>query len=345
MKRLFKYLTLLAVVFTSFAGATTVVFAEETRLVDPEAEVTDTTFFVDASWVNDQLEDPNTLIIHAGYSDENYKKEHIPGSIFFNTNEIETLENDWNIVEPEEVERLFLEDGITNDKQLIVVAEDINEAARVAFAAYWLGVKTVKILDGGYEAWVAEDLPTTADEPEVEAATAFGIEVPGRPEVLIKTSEDLLKAEEEMPDLVLASTRSWEEFTGKESGYAYIEDTGEPEGAVYMKVSESSSDVNFITDDTFHIIDPRPELYEEWAQWGITEDVPVAMYCGTGWRNSTVFFTLLQAGWKPENLMLFDGGWYEWDLRYQEEPERFPIQKGDPNDTDNFKVLDGSEEE
>lgn len=343
MKRLFRYLAVTLMLGSSLATAVTSIFAEETRLVDPSAEVTDTTFFVDASWVNEQLEDENTVIVHAGYSDATYLDRHIPGSIFFNTNEIETLESDWNILPFEETQTYFMSRGVASDNQLIVVAEDVNEASRVAFAAYWLGVDTVKILDGGFGAWEAAELPLDNEEVEVVAVEDFGLEAPGRPEVHISTSEDLLAFQEENPDLVLASTRAWTEYTGQESGYSYIENAGEPLGAVYMKASESSSDVNYITTEDYFVVDPRVELYEDWAEWGITEDVPVAMYCGTGWRNTTVFFTMLQAGWNPENLHLFDGGWYEWDLNHQEDPERFPVQKGDPNDEENFTIVDGEE--
>lgn len=295
-------------------------------------------FFVDAKWLHKQLkDDKKTVVIEASYGEgKEYQKAHIPGALHIDTMEIETEENNWNILSAETCKEVFLKSGVTKTTPVVVYSSDINAAARVAFVAYWLGVDQVKILDGGLKAWEKADYKVEKGNEEVAAAKDFGAKVPGRPDSLISTSADLLAAKEKNPELVLASVRSWKEFTGKTSGYDYIENAGEPEGAVYAKSSKTSADVAQLMNNDGTVKEPT-KIFKAWEKWGITPDKEVAFYCGTGWRAATTFFITKQEGWK--DVKLFDGGWYDWDKAHQKDPSKYPVQVGDPRDKDKVKIL------
>lgn len=293
-------------------------------------------FFVDAPWVKSALDEEGTVVIEASYGEgESYEKGHLPQAIHMDTMEIETEENHWNILDAKDCATAFLAKGVTKDSQLIVYSEDINAAARVAFVAYWLGVEKVKLLDGGLAAWERAGYELDKGIIKGTKATDFGVEVPARPDYLIKTAEDLVAAQAKNPELVLASIRSWEEFIGKTSGYGYIENAGEPLGAVYAKSSKSSADVAYLITNDGTIKEPTA-IFNDWQKWGITPDKQVAFYCGTGWRAATAFFICQQEGW--ENVQLYDGGWYDWDLAYQKDPSNYPVQVGDPRDPETLEI-------
>ena len=307
------------------------------RLVKSK-DIKEDDFFVNAKWLNKKLKDDDeTVVIEASYGEgKDYRKAHIPGAFHIDTMEIETEENNWNILDAETCKKVFLKRGVTKSTPLVVYSSDINAAARVAFVAYWLGVDDVKILDGGLKAWEKADYKVSGDLEAGPIAKDFGTEVPARPEILISTSADLLAAKEKNPDLVLASIRSWKEFTGKTSGYDYIENAGEPEGAVYAKSSKTSADVAQLMNNDGTVKEPT-KIFAAWKKWGITPDKEVAFYCGTGWRAATVFFITKQEGWK--DVKLFDGGWYDWDKAHQKDPSKYPVQVGDPRDEDKVKIL------
>lgn len=342
MKKIFAVISCLLLTALVVYSKTEEVHAAEKktkvqRLVNSK-EIKDDDFFVDAKWLKKQMkEDDKTVVIEASYGEgKDYKKAHIPGALHIDTMEIETEENNWNILDAETCKEVFLKRGVTKTTPVVVYSSDINAAARVAFVAYWLGVDNVKILDGGLKAWEKADYKVEKGNEEATAAKDFGAEVPGRPESLISTSADVLAAKEKNPDLVLASIRSWKEFTGKTSGYDYIENAGEPEGAVYAKSSKTSADVAQLMNNDGTVKEPT-KIFAAWKKWGITPDKEVAFYCGTGWRAATAFFITKQEGWK--DVKLFDGGWYDWDKAHQKDPSKYPVQVGDPRDEDKVKIL------
>ena len=138
-------------------------------------------------------------------------------------------------------------------------------------------------------------LQKKSDQPK--KVTDFGSNTVAHPEAYIKTPADLLQAEKKNPDLKLVSTRSWKEYIGDISGYSYIKEAGEPKGAIYGRVSKSSSDVAYLTNADGTIKDPKAEL-AYWAKKGITPDQEVVFYCGTGWRACVPFFLAKEEGFK-----------------------------------------------
>ena len=68
------------------------------------------------------------------------------------------------------------------------------------------------------------------------------------------------------PGTVVASSRTWDEFTGATSGYRYIE--------------------------------ARGEIALFWRAVGIHAELPTVFYCGTGGRASLAFFYAWLMGWE-----------------------------------------------
>lgn len=280
--------------------------------------------FVTPQWVKsvidgEQEESENYVILESswGTADDSpdYNNGHIPGAIHVNTDSIEEGPI-WNLKSPEEIEQAMLELGITKDTVVILYGPDISGTARVAYTYLWAGVENVKVLDGSLDAWTEAgyDLETT---PNVGTpATEFGATVPVNPQYWLSI-EDAAKKLEEDPDFRLVSIRSYEEFTGKTSGYSYIPKAGEPKGAVWGK----DTDAYLHEDGTVITMN---EMIELWSELDFSVDNELSFYCGTGWRATVPFLIMYDSGYI--NMTMYDGGWNEWQMQ-----DDLPVQIGDPN--------------
>ena len=62
--------------------------------------------------------------------------------------------------------------GVADDSAVVVYdAGDSVPASRAWWDLRYFGHRDVRVLDGGYAAWVAAGLPVTSDEPTVAPAT------------------------------------------------------------------------------------------------------------------------------------------------------------------------------
>ena len=261
-----------------------------------------------------------------------YAKGHIPGATHFNTDELGEFKD--YLLEPDLLKERFLAKGITKDTLLVVYsiyARDILYiASRVAFAAYYLGVDHVKILDGGLQAWQRAGFELEYGEKLDKAVQDFGCDVPKRPEIYIKTPEDLLNYREEHPKAILASVRTWKEYLGVNEGHAWNKGVGEIAGARYLGDERLANIQGYIANS---------DIYQpQWEQWGLTRDREIVLYCGTSWRSSTAFFVMKQLGYK--HLAMFDGSWFKWYQAHLENPKRFPIQRGNPMGQPPLELID-----
>jgi len=262
-----------------------------------------------------------------GATSDAYSAGHIPGAYHFNTDNIETEQNFWNIGPVEHVKNSLNAAGITSDTTVIVyanTAEDLAGATRVAFALMWAGVEDVRVLDGGLTAWKTAGYATETKENKPVAVANFGVTIPQHPEYIIATPKEVLEAQRD-ENFRLISIRTWDEFIGKTSGYDYIKGAGEPKGAVWGHCGKDTFGImtDYVNEDgtwkSFSEIEPM------WAEWGITKDTINSFYCGTGWRATVPWLMAYMEGW--DNITLYDGGWYMWEM-----DKSLPVQISDPRE-------------
>ncbi|MBM7616041.1 rhodanese-like domain-containing protein [Alkaliphilus hydrothermalis] len=237
-----------------------------------------------------------------------YTKGHIPGAYYLDTNLLEE-EPIWNRVSDEAIEAMLLANGITHDTTVILYGQDTTPAARAASVMLYAGVKDVRILNGGYAAWVNAGFEEETGINVPEAVKSFGLEIPSNQKYII----DLEEAKDVLldPKAELVSIRSWGEHIGETSGYSYITPKGRIKGDVW---GHGGSDAYNMGD--FRNVNNTMRNYHEingfWRDYGITPDKGAYFYCGTGWRASEAFFAAYLMGW--ENIGVYDGGWYEWSM-------------------------------
>jgi 3-mercaptopyruvate sulfurtransferase SseA len=180
------------------------------------------------------------------------------------------------------------------------------------------GVGDVRLLDGGWPAWIASRHTVEIQTNPRVAVKDFGLKIPAHPEYILDISQvkDLLKE----PNARLVSIRRWEEFIGKNSGYNYIEPKGSVPGSVWGHDNKELRDQDGRM-ASFH------RIAALWNEWDIRPDKKVVFYCGTGWRASEAWFYAYLMGWK--DIAVYDGGWMDWS----KDPANH-IQTGDPRQTD-----------
>lgn len=265
---------------------------------------------VPASWLHQKIESKTAMVIEASWGKgEQYQKAHIPGAVHLNTDMLESDARNWNFLPPAELEKNLLAHGITADSPVVVYGEAGIDAARAAVAMLYMGVKDVRFLNGGLEAWISAGYPTESGMVKPSPAQTFGVSVPQRPGLVINTPE--AKQVLQNPDAVLVSIRAWAEYIGETSGYSYIKPKGRIKGAVWGHGGTNSNNM-----DDFRNPDNTMRDYTEiarfWADWGITPDKDVVFFCGTGWRASESLLYAMAMGF--EHARLFDDGWYIWSM-------------------------------
>ncbi len=269
---------------------------------------------------------------------EEYAESHLPGALYLDTNQLENPV-DWNRRTPEELEESLRSLGIAHDTTVVLYGRDTVgdadekwpgrragqiAACRAALILHYAGVEDVRLLDGGFDAWVRAGgaLETTVHEPR--PVSSFGAPIPRRPEAIVDIGEAkaILRDRE---GAALVSVRTWSEHIGRLSGYNYIATAGRIAGDVWGNCGTDAYHMQHYrnVDNTMR---PYPEIAANWADAGVTPDKWVAFYCGTGWRASETWFYAYLMGWP--RIAVYDGGWFEWS----KDPSSNPIEVGDVDD-------------
>jgi len=270
---------------------------------------------VHADWVAENCSDgkqrhkseERTIFFEVSYDGlEDYKAGHIPGARYFDLASIECAPT-WNVCSDDALLKTLLAQGITATSQVVLYGRNTMAATRVANVLMYAGVEDVRILDGGFDAWLRAGFRIETEVQQPIPARDFGQTIPGHPEYIF----DLDKTKKLLGDnrAVLVCVRSWDEHVGKTSGYDYIQAKGRIAGSVW---GHSGSDPHHMED--FRNPDGTMRSYHEiesnWQKAGITPDKKIAFYCGSGWRASETFFYAYLMGW--QNITVYDGGWLEW---------------------------------
>ncbi len=283
--------------------------------------------------------DGRFLLFHVNFGvREEYEEDHIPGALYLDTNQLENPV-DWQRRTPAEIDHALRALGIAHDTTVVLYGRDTEgdaeekwpgrragqiAACRAALILRYAGVEDVRLLDGGYDAWVRAGNPLETAPREPTPISSFGVPIPRRPELIIDIEET--KQILSSPDsAALVSVRSWNEHIGLVSGYNYIGPAGRIAGDVWGNCGSDAYHMQHYrnVDNTMRAY---PEIGDNWEGAGITPDKWVAFYCGTGWRASETWFYAFLMGW--QRIAVYDGGWYEWSR----DPISNSIETGEPED-------------
>jgi thiosulfate/3-mercaptopyruvate sulfurtransferase len=191
---------------------------------------------VEPSWLEPRLADPRVRVIDASWylpaqkrdAAAEYRAAHIPGAVYLDlsTDLADTRAALRNTVDrPEQLARTFAARGIGTEHHVVVYDRLAGySAGRVWWCLRYAGHPNASLLDGGFTRWVAEGRPVTTALPS--HGTATFIAAP-RPELLASKAEVLRVLGEGGAQIVDA--RSAERFRG--TGEEHVKHKGHIPGS------------------------------------------------------------------------------------------------------------------
>ena len=269
---------------------------------DGAAPRAESALLVSTGWLAEHLDDPGVVVLHVGSDRAGYDRGHIPGARFLPLDAI-IVERDGNINELPPVAHLdsvFESLGVSDGTRVVVYGPPLA-AARAFFTLDYLGHgDRTALLDGGIEAWAAEDRPLSTESP---------VTVPGsftprpRPELVVTAG--WIKERLGDPYIALLDARPEDQFSGATPG-AGVPRPGHIPGAVniFWERMIQSTDEPRLRD-----VAALRALFRE---AGIEPGDTVVAYCRTGMQASYAYFVSRVLGYETR---LYDGSFMDWSRR------------------------------
>ncbi|MEO8607046.1 MAG: sulfurtransferase [Chloroflexota bacterium] len=279
---------------------------------------------VTTDWLAQHLSDKNLRIVdirghvlpanqpmpHYFNHHDDYLKSHIPGAVFVDwVHEITDPADPRHaqIAKPERYAAVMSKNGISGDT-FVVAYDDASGmfAARLWWSLNYYGHTQVAVLDGGWQKWVAEGRPTTAEIPTIAAASFTA-----------RPNPAIYRNAEQIADVLQSSAKLLDVRTPAE--FAGMASRAKRKGHIPGAVNRSRQDL-VQADGTML---PADQLRVKFAENGITAATPeVVVYCNGGVSASYGLLALKVAG--LEQGAVYDGSWKDWgnneDLPIEGEP-------------------------
>jgi thiosulfate/3-mercaptopyruvate sulfurtransferase len=256
---------------------------------------------VETSELVSVLNHPSVRIVDMRDSLLDYLKGHLPNAVYLN---FENLRVPRNGIPAQLPERMSLEKliggylGISNDMWVILYSEKSNpNATYFLWVLDFLGHKKVGVLNGGWEKWALERLPTTQVYPSLKPNKFFG-RIKRESFAEKKWVQDRLSGKNE----VIVDTRPPKQYSGEEGDEIR---RGHIPGAknVFWETTLEGEEVK--------VWKKREDLEGFFAESGVTKNKDVVVHCLTGREASHVYFTLRYVLGFPR-VRLYPGSWVEW---------------------------------
>ncbi len=197
--------------------------------------------------------------------------------------------------------------GISNTEWLVIYEDAMNkgygQSCRGYFLLKYLGCSKVSVLHGGYKAWLAESLPTTAEIPTPEKKS-FSLNIDSS---IMVTTQEMLQALDD-PTIIKLDVRDYDEWMGISSspyGIDFCPRKGRIPGAVWIEWYRM-----MIPNSEIPMFRPVEEILKICQEVGITPHSTVYIYCFKGSRASHTLIALKQAGIK--DVRNYFSSWNEW---------------------------------
>jgi thiosulfate/3-mercaptopyruvate sulfurtransferase len=258
---------------------------------------------VTTEWLAANLNDAKLVLFHIG-TEPVYKAGHIPGAQFINPfSDLSAPSQpgglNLELPSPERIDSVLEARGVSNDSRIVLYSSDgwFTPTSRAFFTLEWAGLAgRVMILDGGLEAWKAENRPVTADIP-----------TPGRGSFTPRVNGELvvdaawIKTHLKDAKVAVIDARNIQFYNGAETRQDRV---GRIPGA-------GNAPFNTVMSESGKFKNPaelKAILEAAGAQAGDT----VVTYCHIGQQATLVWFAARLLGYP---VKLYDGSFQDWSAR------------------------------
>jgi thiosulfate/3-mercaptopyruvate sulfurtransferase len=244
---------------------------------------------------------PSVRIIDMRTSLPEYLKSHVPSAVYLHFENLMIPDKGIPNQAPDRIclERLLGDSlSVSNHTWVILYSEKSNSNATfLAWALDFLGHKKVGILNGGWEKWISEKLPTTQEYPSLLPNKFFG-----------KVIRDTLAEKKWVRDrlaaknTVILDARPPKQYSGEE---------GEEIRRGHIPGAKNVFWETTLDGEEVRVWKRKEDLEKLFAEFGVTGDKEIIVYCQTGREASHLYFTLKYVLGFP-NVRLYRGSWVEW---------------------------------
>ncbi len=229
---------------------------------------------------------------------DEYLRAHIPGARFLDIDAVADRSNPLPHMLPtaQEFAEAMEQLGIGRDDRIVVYDNSpTRTAARGWFMLRHFGARSVAILDGGFQKWVAEGRPTESGQRAHSPARFFAKQDPSE----VVTKQQILSGEVLMP---LLDARGAPRFEGSEPDPRAGVEPGHIPGACNLPFGSL-----YNADGTFKSTDEIRRLF---AAADVDPTQPFVASCGSGVTANSLIFAAHLLG--HDGNRLYDGSWSEW---------------------------------
>ena len=259
---------------------------------------------VDGAWLQARLGDPDLVVCEVDERPLIYRLGHVPGAhcLDWRIDLQDAVSRD--LPDIEAVRRLWHRIGLSERSTAVFYGDQSNWYACFAFWLFRLyGAADLRILDGGRQAWLAEERPVTVDAPPEN-----GSKTTLRPQVqagLRATWRDVKAALD--GGVQLLDVRTPAEYRGDVLTEAGYPDEGAQRPGHIPGALSVPWDVAVGRDG--RLLDPE-RLRARLEEHGVNLAAPAITYCRIGERSAHTWFVLQELlGVSARN---YDGSWTEW---------------------------------
>lgn len=276
---------------------------------------------VSTGWLAGRLDDPHIRVVDASFklpgitptARQDYAREHIPGAVFFDIDEIAEPATSLPHMIPSpalfahEMEAL----GIGDEGRVVIYdSAGLSSAGRAWWMMRLFGHHNVAILNGGLPKWKAEGRPLDAAVPRPPAGRRF----------TTRFDPALLRDKQAILDNL--STRREQVVDARASG-RFDGSAEEPRPQLRRGHIPASRNLPYdqLTDPHTRELRSAEALGELFRNAGVELDRPVVTSCGSGVTACALAFALHLIGHR--GAAVYDGSWSEWGL-----PGETPVETG-----------------
>jgi thiosulfate/3-mercaptopyruvate sulfurtransferase len=258
---------------------------------------TNSSMLVTTDWLANQLENLDFVLIDAGEPDA-YRRAHIPGAVGVAHPYLKGKGSDL-VMDAGDFEKLARRWGISNDTPVVIYDDNASlHAARVWWVFQYFGHLNVKVVDGGFNAWLDEGRPITSKSPRPEAGS-FNASVQSEQVCLIEELKTRVNSDAAP---AIWDTRSDAEWEGTET--RGNDRSGRVPGAIHLEWR------HLMQGPPARRFKPLEEIRSTLVDAGLNPDSETVTYCQSGIRGAFGHFILALLG--NESVRNYDGSMSEW---------------------------------